>query len=330
MQPLIACSITGTGSSLPERVVSNDELAQSLHVDSDWILKRTGIRERRWCSPEIATSDLAISASKAALADAGVSAAEVDLVIVATSTPDWPQPPTAARVHGTLGMRPDAAAFDVDGVCSGWIHAMHLGSAMLAAHAHWQHVLVVGADTYSRITNPSDRSTRILFGDGAGAALLSHNPQTDTGILATHAFTNFAGHEALQVAAGGSREPITAEALIAQRNYFSMDGRAVREFGVREMCNAFTSLSTAVDGAHPDLLILHQSNLRMLEAACETLGFDQTHMATTIEHAGNTAAASIPLTLDAARRQGRIYPGALIAMIGYGGGLSAAGLLYRA
>lgn len=328
-----AFTMSGTGSALPDRIVTNDELAASIgnpDVDAAWIQQRTGIVERRWIADDQATSDLAVAAATTAIRDAGLTATDIDLVIVATSTPDWPQPHTAARVHGLLGMRSSTGAFDVDAVCSGWVQALHTAGSLLACTPTWNHVLVVGADTYSRITNPADHRTRILFGDGAGAAVISRPAAGNSaGVCATYFHTNFAGHDALIVRGGGSRAPLTADSLQHGDHYFSMDGRAVREFGTSQLVSALTSLSNAEISASIDVVIPHQSNLRMLEAACDGAHIPTDRLMTTIEQYGNTAAASIPITLDAARRSGRLTDGTTVALVGYGGGLSAAGLLVR-
>ncbi len=333
MQASPAFTISGSGAAVPDLVVSNEDLAASFDdadITAEWIEARTGICSRRWVSDDQATSDLAAAAAAAAVTDAGLDADDIDLVIVATSTSDWPQPHTAARVHGLLGMRSTAGAFDVDAVCSGWVHALHTAGSLLATTPTWNHVLVVGADTYSRMTNPSDHRTRILFGDGAGAIVISSAGTNDRpGILASYAHTDFSGHEALIVRGGGSRSPLTPDSLAHGDQFFSMDGRAVREFGTGQLVAALSACAEHAGADGIDVVIPHQSNLRMLEAACEQAGIDTTRMETTIQHYGNTATASIPITLDAARRAGRVPTGSLMALVGYGGGLSAAGLLIR-
>ena len=320
-------TIAATGAYLPERVVPSSELEAELGLEDGWIEQRTGIRERRFAAPGQATSDLAIAAAITALDQRGVAAAEVDYVIVATSTPDWPQPATAAAVHGGLGMRPDAGSVDVNVVCSGFVHALALGDALLRAHG-WERVLVIGADTYSRITDPADRRTRVLFGDGAGAVVLEPG---DGPAWRFAAGTEFAGHEALIVPGGGSREPLTPASMEDGAHYFQMDGRAVREYAVPTLVEAVRRVSAWNDGARIDdpmlpFIVPHQSNLRMLEAAMTELGAIEGDWQSTVETTGNTASASIPIALHQARTLGRIAPGRPLCLAGYGGGLSWAAL----
>jgi 3-oxoacyl-(acyl-carrier-protein) synthase III len=331
-----AFSIAGSGLHVPDRIITNDELAAELRIpgiDAPWIEQRTGIRERRWVRAGESTGDLAARAAKAALEDARCSATDIDVVIVATSTPDWPQPHTAARVHGMLGMRPDAGAFDVNAVCSGWIDALVTGGALLATRPEWTRLLVVGADCYSRITNPEDHRTRVLFGDGAGAVVIDRSSNAERGIHGVYTHTNFADHEALIVRGGGARLPLTPELLASGAHWFSMDGPAVRQFGSSELARAMSSLAAKRDDERPDApwdaVIPHQSNRRMLEAACATAGIDDHLLITTIEQFGNTAAASIPITLAWARTAGHVATGDWVCLVGYGGGLSVAGVALR-
>ena len=295
-------------------------------LEPGWIEARTGIRERRWADAETATSDLAVAAARSALADAGADASQPDLLIVATSTPDWPQPATAAAVHGGLGMRHNAGCFDLNAVCSGFVHALHSGLAMLAANEAWSSVLVVGADVYSRILDPADRATSVLFGDGAGAVLLQRPPAGLGAACPGFRFesgTQFAGHEALIVPGGGSRSPLTAASLKAGEDRFQMIGREVRDYGVP----AFVAGVRAVAGeGSPGFVVPHQSNLRMLEAAMADLGLAGEDWHTTLPWTGNTAAASIPIALDDARRSGLVPAAGSLVFVGYGGGLSWAAL----
>lgn len=328
----VAVTISGTGAAVPDRVVTNDELARTLDgVDAAWIEARTGIRERRFVDEHECTSDLAARAATAALLRAQLQPTDIDLVIVATSTPDWPQPHTAARVHGLIGMRPDAGSFDINAVCSGFVQALHVGHALLCATESWSHVLVIGADTYSRITDPADRRTRILFGDGAGATIVSRAAglRHSADIVAQYSYTDAAGSEALIVRAGGSRTPLSAAMIASGDQYFSMNGRAVREFGTTQLTSAMSALARDAGIPRFDAIVPHQSNLRMLEAACAAASVSPAALCTTIERYGNTAAASIPITLDAAARDGRINSGDHVCVVGYGGGLSVAGLALR-
>lgn len=350
-------AIAATGSAVPERVVTNAELETTLATTDAWIVEHTGIRERRWVSDEEATSDLAARACRAALDAAGSDVDEVDLVIVATATPDWPQPATASAVHGLLGMRPDAGAMDVNAACSGFVHALHGGASMLAGCEAWTTVLVAGADCGSRMTDPTDRTTRIFFGDAAGAVVLRREleladvaaaaaaelgidlPELSDidggveddrtpGLRSFVATTHPAGRDAIIVPAGGSREPVATN---PGRRYFQMDGPAVREFAVGAIVGGVADACRDA-GCTPDelaLVVPHQSNRRILEAAIDALDLPESRLATTVERFGNTQAASIPLTLDVAVRAGRLLAGDLVCLVGYGGGLSSAACVVR-
>lgn len=352
--------IAGTGSRLPDRVVSNVDLAEQLDTSDEWIVEKTGIRERRWAADDEATSDLAVLAALAAMDDAGMDAFDIDLVVVATSTPDFPQPATASVVHGRLGLRPEAAAFDIDAVCSGFVYALHGASSMLACTDTWNTALVIGADTYSRITDPSDRATRVIFGDGAGAVVIEKTlhmgevalmaaesvgikesgapdvegglPDDETPGIRSVAYTvDHSRHEAIIVPAGGSREPVDAAVVEARRHLFTMQGAAVRQFAVSAIADAVRSACRDAD-IEPDslaLLVPHQSNRRILEAAIDDLGLPEGRMHVTVDRFGNTAAASIPVTLDDAVRAGRLREGDLVCLVGYGGGLSSAAVVVR-
>lgn len=335
MSHLRDIGIVSTGGYVPERVVTNAELAEHLDTSDEWISSRTGIRERRFAAPGQATSDLAVQACRQALERSNTQASDVDLVICATSSPDWVQPATAAAVHGGLGMRRDTGAMDINVVCSGFVHALHTGAALLASEPLWRHVLVVGAECYSRLTDPTDRTTRVFFGDGAGAVLLGRELMGADGgassFLATHYGTDFAKHEAIIVPAGGTREPATPTALAQRRNYFTMDGPAVKDFAVEHLAEAVEHVCSRA-GVTPQelaLVVPHQSNKRILEGSLERLFLPEAVMHFTIERYGNTAGASIPLTLDDAVQAGRLKAGDLVCLVGYGGGLSWAALLLR-
>lgn len=360
--------VAGTGSYVPERIVTNDELvASGLDTTSEWIEQHTGIRERRFAAEGEATSDLAVHAARAAMEAADCWPDDIELVIVATSTPDWPQPATASAVHHALELSPEAGAMDLNAVCSSFVYALHTGAAMLAACDAWTNVLVIGADCYSRITDPADRATRIFFGDGAGAVVLrkeleladvamfaAHEAGVDPGpgfddvdggvaedetpgIRAVAYSVDHAQKDAIIVPAGGSREPLrlvpgaAGAPQLSPRRWFSMDGPAVKAFAVPAMVAAVESACRDAGVAPADLALLvpHQSNRRMLEAAIDGLGLPEGRLATTVETLGNTAAASIPITLDRAARDGRISGGDLVALVGYGGGLASAACVLR-
>ncbi|MGW0771357.1 3-oxoacyl-ACP synthase III family protein [Streptomyces sp. NPDC002676] len=312
--------ILGTGAYVPERVVSNDEVGATAQVDDAWVIRKTAIRERRWAAPEQATSDLAAAAGRAALQSAGITADELSVIVVATSTPDTPQPPTAAYVQHLLGAN-DAAAFDVNAVCSGEVFALAAVEGILARRGG--HALVIGADVYSRILNPADRRTVVLFGDGAGAMVLGTGRGSRVRHLSAHTFGELSG--LIQVPAGGSRLPCDPAVLEAGRQYFTMDGRAVRAF-VEDHLPGLTKQFLHEAGVVPDDIrhfVPHQANGVMLDTVFAEMALSRATMHLSLTHYGNTGAASIPITLDEAARTGAFERGDLILLAGFGGGMSA-------
>ncbi|MGW2047367.1 3-oxoacyl-ACP synthase III family protein [Streptomyces sp. NPDC001858] len=313
--------ILGTGAHVPDRVVSNDEAGAAAGVDDAWIVRKTAIRRRRWAAPEQATSDLAAAAGRAALRSAGITADRLSVIVVATSTPDRPQPPTAAYVQHLLGAV-DAAAFDVNAVCSGEVFALTAAEGILTRRGGY--ALVIGADVYSRILNPADRRTVVLFGDGAGAMVLGLDRGARIRNLAAHTFGESAG--LIEVPAGGSRLPVDQAALDAGLQYFTMDGRAVRGF-VEDRLPLLTKQFLHESGVGPDDLdhfVPHQANGVMLDAVFAQLALPRATMHLTLTDYGNTGAASIPITLAEAARAGAFRPGDLILLAGFGGGMAAA------
>lgn len=313
--------ILGTGAYVPDRVVSNDEAGAAAGVDDAWITGKTAIRERRWAADDQATSDLAAAAGRAALEAAGITAGQLSVIVVATSTPDRPQPPTAAYVQRHLGVA-GAAAFDVNAVCSGMLFALSAAEGVLARRGGY--ALVIGADVYSRILNRADRKTVVLFGDGAGAlVLVPAGRGARVRHVALHSFGEFAG--LIEVPAGGSRRPLDPPGLEAGLQYFAMDGRGVRSF-VAEQLPQLIKQFLHEAGVVPDDIshfVPHQANGVMLDAVYADLALPRATMHRTLTHYANTGAASIPITLDAAARAGAFRPGDLILMAGFGGGMSA-------
>ncbi|MDO0939443.1 ketoacyl-ACP synthase III [Streptomyces sp. DG2A-72] len=313
--------ILGTGAYVPPRVVSNDEVGAPAGVDDAWITRKTAIRQRRWAAVGQATSDLATAAARAAMESAGITAEQLSVIAVATSTPDRPQPPTAAYVQQNLGAA-GTAAFDVNAVCSGTVFALSaVGSVILRRGGY---ALVIGADVYSRILNPADRKTVVLFGDGAGAMVLG---TTEKGPLvrhvALHTFGDLSG--LIQVPAGGSRLPLDRAGLDAGLQYFAMDGREVRRFVVEQLPQLVKGFlhEAGVEPADISHVIPHQANGVMLDEVLTDLAMPRATMHRTLTHYGNTGAASIPITLDAAARAGAFRPGELILLAGFGGGMAA-------
>lgn len=313
--------ILGTGSYVPERVVSNAEVGAPAGVDDAWIVLKTAIRERRWAAPGEATSDLATAAARAALASAGVAADRLSTIVVATSTPDRPQPPTAVYVQHNLGAA-GAAAFDVNAVCSGSVFALSVVESMLARRGGY--ALVIGADVYSRILNPADRKSVVLFGDGAGALVLG---TADRGPRVRHTALHTFGElsNLIRVPAGGSRLPCDEPGLEAGLQYFTMDGRQVRRFVVDNL-PPLTKQFHHEAGVVPDDIghfIPHQANGVMLDTVVEELALPRATTHLTLERYGNTGAASIPITLDEAARADAFRPGDLILLSAFGGGMAA-------
>ncbi|MET7453919.1 ketoacyl-ACP synthase III [Streptomyces sp. NPDC005574] len=315
-------AILGTGSCLPSHVVGNDEVGAAAGVSDAWIRAKTGIASRRRAKPDEATSDLAAAAGRAAMEAAGITGADLSLVIVATSTPDSPQPPTASVVADGLGAGQGTAAFDVNAVCSGFVFALNTAQHILAG-SDCAYALVIGADIYSRILNPADRRTAILFGDGAGAVVLGP-ARPGRGLLAGRLAGFGAERDLIEVPAGGSRLPASPETLDQGLHYFTMNGRGVRDFVTATVAPAITAFirEAGFTAGQLDHFVPHQANGRMLADLSAGLGVPERHTHTTYEDFGNTGAASIPVTLDAAARSGALSDGDLVLLAGFGGGMA--------
>jgi 3-oxoacyl-[acyl-carrier-protein] synthase-3 len=317
--------ITGVGAYVPKRVVTNHELAQRVDTSHEWIVTKTGIVERRLSEPGEAPSDMGCVAAQRCLERAGLDKSAVDLIVVACATPDQSQPAVACLLQEKLGVAPrQCPALDVNSVCAGFVFALDVAqSMMLADPRHFRHALVVGADAFTKILNWDDRRTCVYFGDGAGAVLLSHSPDTDARIH-FRLGSDGRGSRCIEVPAGGTRMPITEEVLARRLDKFVMDGPKVWDFAVETVPRTIRALLAEhhLQPTDLDLLVLHQSNLRMIEAIIESLGLTMKRTITTVESFGNTAAASIPLTLDKAATMGRLTRGSRVMLCGFGGGLS--------
>ncbi|MFI6040964.1 3-oxoacyl-ACP synthase III family protein [Nocardia sp. NPDC051321] len=311
--------ILGTGAYVPDLIVTNDVAGAAAEVDDAWIRRKTAIRERRWTPPDLATSDLAVRAGRRALAAAGISATQLSTIIVATSTPDRPQPPTAAYVQHALGA--GGAAFDLNAVCSGFVFGLATARALVAETAGY--ALVIGADVYSRILNPRDRRTVVLFGDGAGAVVLGRTAGNG-GVLDCRLHTFGHMSELISVPGGGSRQPYSPHPDAEESHYFTMDGRGVRAFVVTELPELVKDFLYDNDVlAHEiDHVVPHQANGVMLGEIAFRLGLTKAVMHRTVTEYGNTGAASIPITLDNAVRAGRIQQGQQVLLVAFGGGMS--------
>jgi len=313
--------ILGVGSHLPERVLTNAELAKQVDTSDEWIVERTGIRERRIAGEGEKTSDLAIKAAEAALKHAGREAKDVDLLIVATATPDLTFPATAARVQATLGVT-HGAAFDLQAVCSGFVFALATADNFLA-RGQAKTALVIGAETFSRIVDWNDRGTCVLFGDGAGAVVLEAQNEADRGVISTFLRTDGRMHDLLYVDGGPSQTKTTG--------HLRMIGNAVFRQAVEHISGAMLEACARADVAidQVDWFVPHQANQRILDGVARKLGIPVDKVVSTVAEHGNTSAASVPLALDTAVRDGRIKKGDLVLMEALGGGLTWGAALVR-
>ncbi len=314
--------LLGVGGHLPSRVLTNEELAQRVDTSNEWIVERTGIRERRIAAEGEKTSDLALAAARAALTHAGREAKDIDLIIVATATPDLTFPATAARVQANLGVT-HGAAFDLQAVCSGFVFALATADNFLVRQQA-KCALVIGAETFSRIVDWQDRGTCILFGDGAGAVVLEAQPEeSERGVISTFLRTDGRMHDLLYVDGGPSETGTTGKVR--------MQGNAVFRQAVEHisgaMLEACARAETSIDAV--DWFVPHQANQRILDGVARRLGIDATKVVSTVAEHGNTSAASVPLALDTAVRDGRIKRGDLVLMEALGGGLTWGAALVR-
>jgi 3-oxoacyl-[acyl-carrier-protein] synthase-3 len=315
-----AISITGIGAYAPEHVVTNDDLSKLMDTSDEWIVERTGIRERRVAAEDQALSDLALPAARDALKQAGLDASTVDLIIVATVTPDMAFPSAGAILADELGS-PDAAAYDLSAGCTGFMYAVAQGYGMVAAGLA-RHALVVGGDVLSRILDWSDRGTAVLFGDGAGAVVLER--VSEGGFLGFELGADGSGGGQLYLPAGGSRTPASAETIAEHKHYVQMNGREVFKFATRVLVSSAEKVLAECGKTVEDIdvYIPHQANVRIIEHAAEKLGIPKEKIVINVERYGNTSSGSIPLALADAQADGRLQDGALVLMTGMGAGLT--------
>jgi 3-oxoacyl-[acyl-carrier-protein] synthase-3 len=320
-------SITGLGCHVPARVVTNDDLAKMVDTSDEWIRTRTGIRERRYASADEALSDVALPAALLALERAEVKARDIDLLIVATVTPDMMFPSTAAILADQLGAI-DAAAYDLAAGCTGFMYGITQAAGMLASGLN-RRALVIGADVLSKVMNFADRSTCVLFGDGAGAVVLE--PVEERGFLGFELGADGAGGVDLHMPAGGSRMPTTAETVANDLHYVQMNGRQVFKFATRVLVNSAEALlaKTGVAAKDVDVYVPHQANVRIIDHAVAKLGIPEERVVVNVDRFGNTSSASIPLALADAVGDGRVKHGSMILMTGMGAGLTWGSALMR-
>jgi 3-oxoacyl-[acyl-carrier-protein] synthase-3 len=316
--------IAGVGGYVPDKVVTNHELTHRVDTSHEWIVSKTGIVERHVCEPDQAPSDLGSVAAQRCLEQAGVDGSEVDLIVTACATPDQSQPAVACMIQEKMGISAgQCPAFDVNSVCAGFVFALDVAQGLMVTDPdRFQNTLVIGADAFSKILNWDDRRTCVYFGDGAGAVLLS---QAEEGArMHFRLGSDGRGSRYIEVPAGGTRVPVTEDVLAKKLNKFVMDGPRVWDFAVETVPRTIRKLLSE-HGLQPrdlDLLVLHQSNLRMIENIMRSLELTMDRTVTTVETLGNTAAASIPLTLEKAWASGRLQQGSRVMLCGFGGGLS--------
>ncbi|MGI9090429.1 MAG: beta-ketoacyl-ACP synthase III [Gemmatimonadaceae bacterium] len=329
MRPL--AHIAGTGRGLPERVVTNDDFAAlGIETSDEWIVERTGIRERRVCGPHESTCSMAADASRQAMNHAGVQPGELDTIILSTATPDRLLPATAVDLQASIGAA-RAAAFDLSAACSGWIYGMTVAEGMISTGAA-ETVLVAGSEKMSAIVDWSDRSTCVLFGDGAGAVVLRKNePQQRAGILSTFMRSDGALADLLYRPAGGAAIPMSAAVMEDRTHLVKMAGREVFKHAVRSMSEA---ADRALDGAKLtgsdiDLFIPHQANVRIIEATAKHANISMDKVYVNVDRFGNTSSASIPIALDEVVEKKIVGPGSTVMMVAFGAGFTWASMIVR-
>jgi len=321
-------AVTGVASYVPERVLTNKDLEQMVDTNDEWIVSRTGIRERHLVAPGEATSHMATAAVQKLLERTGVPADEIDIIIVATVTPDMFFPATAALIQQRIGAN-NTWGYDLSAACSGFLFALKSGEAHIKAGA--KKVIVVGADTMSSITDYTDRNTCILFGDAAGAVLLEPYEGDDYGIEDTILHIDGSGAEALYMSAGGSRRPATAETVANGEHYIYQDGKTVFKRASVDMANASAEILERNGYGAPDvgIFIPHQANQRIIDMAARRAKLTNDQVLSNIGKYGNTTAATIPLGLDEALAEGRIVPGDLILLAAFGAGYTWGSIIFR-
>lgn len=321
MQQNQRASITGIGSYLPGKVLTNYDLEKMVDTSDDWIIQRTGIRERRIVENGQITSDLATQASLRAMEDAGVSPKDLDMIITSTITPDHIFPATSCYIQQKIGAS-RASAFDILAACAGFIYAMSIGQSFVNSGA-METVLVVGAECLSKITDYTDRSTCVLFGDGAGAVIIQKS-STKHEILSTNLAADGSQADVLIMPGGGAKNPASLESVQERTHYIQFKGKEVFKLAINNITNLIieTVNKNGLSLADIDLIIPHQSNLRIIEATMEKLGLPMEKAFVNIDKYGNTSSASIPIAIDEARKEGRLSKGDIVMLVAFGGGLT--------
>ena len=314
--------IRATGMAVPEKVVTNADFEQIVDTSDEWITTRTGIKERRMCAEGQNTADMAAEAGRLTLEEAGLRPEDVDVLILSTATPDHLLPATACETQALLGCE-NAAAFDINAACAGWLYGVSLADALITCGMH-ENVLVIGSEKMSAILDYTDRTTCVLFGDGAGAALVTRGDGDGRGILATHMRTNGRQARLLWRPAGGAAMPSTDETRSEGMEFVKQEGREIFKHAVMAMDESCRRVleTMGMKITDVDLVIPHQANIRIIDAVAKRLGVEDDRVFVNIDRYGNTSSASIPIALDEARRQGRVREGSTILMTAFGGGLA--------
>jgi 3-oxoacyl-[acyl-carrier-protein] synthase III len=324
-----AIAILGTGSYAPEKILTNHELSKIVDTSDEWIFSRSGIRERRIAGENETTSQMAASAARAALESAGLTAADIDLIIVATLTPDLPMPATACFVQHHLGVSTHAACFDLNAACSGFLYALDTAWAMLGS-GRYKHALVIGAEKMSTVLDWTDRTTCVLFGDGAGAVVLG--PARGTAeIVGVKLYAEGAHAGLLCIPNGGSNAAVPSPTAPIAPRAITMKGREIFKIAIREMEEAARDIleQHQISAAQIDCVIPHQANLRIIEVIAQYLELPMERFFVNLDRYGNTSAASIPIALDEARRSGRVKNGDTTLFVAFGAGLTYGSALVR-
>lgn len=329
MPESVRASITGIGAAVPDKVMTNADFEKFLDTSDEWISQRTGIRERRIASDSDTTGTLATQAAQKALADANMSAKDLDLIVCATVSPEMPFPATACFVQNSIGAT-GVPAFDVSAACSGFIYGLTIAGQFIET-GMYKRIMVIGADVLSKFADFDDRGSCILFGDGAGAVILEPTADPDKGMIYNVMHTDGSGWDYIHVPAGGTRTPTSRQTLDNREHYVKMRGHDVYKFAVEKMQwllgDCMEKCNLTVDDV--DMVIPHQVNIRILKSATKKFNFPMDKVFVNIDHYGNTSGASIPLALEEARSAGKISEGSTIMMIAFGAGLTWAGTVVK-